>query len=268
MSYTDKIQQIDELQQAINAHGKLPDDVLKKINYKFRLEWNYTSNSMEGNSLTRSETRSVMVGNITVENKPIGDILEMKGHDEVITEIMKIGKSELRISESRIRQIHKGIMHEENPEKQAYIGKWKTTNNYLTNYKGERFDFVDHSDVPERMHLLINWLSAESEKISNDSKDALHPVLLAFRFHLEYIVIHPFYDGNGRTCRIFTNLILISYGFPPLYIKESEKSMYYQYLADVQGYGGNPDLFYDFMASLLLRSQQMILDAAVGKDIE
>ena len=268
MSYTDKIQQIDELQLAINGHGKLPDDVLKKINYKFRLEWNYTSNSMEGNSLTRSETRSVMVGNITVNGKPIGDILEMKGHDEVITEIMKMGKSELRVSEARIRGIHKSIMHEENPERQQYIGKWKTRNNYLTNYKGERFDFVEHSEVPERMHQLMNWLSAETDKINNGNKDALHPAMLAFRFHLEYIVIHPFYDGNGRTCRILTNLILISYGFPPLYIKENEKNQYYQYLADVQGYGGDPDLFYDFMSSLLIRSQQIILDSINGKEVE
>ncbi|MBL7719674.1 MAG: Fic family protein [Flavipsychrobacter sp.] len=268
MSYLDKLRQIDDMQQAIEKHGKLPDEVLKKINYKFRLEWNYTSNSMEGNSLTRSETRSVMVGNITVDGKPIGDILEMKGHDEVITEILKIGRSHVRISERRIRELHKGIMHEENREKAQLIGKWKTSNNYLTNYKGERFDFVNHAEVPERMHRLINWLNAEADKIKEGAIDALHPVSLALQAHLDFIVIHPFYDGNGRTCRILTNLILISYGYPPIYIKEEERRMYYQFLADVQGYGGDPDLFYDFMAGLLTRSQQVLLDVMEGKDTE
>src|SRR5689334_8074347 len=106
MSYSDKIKQIERLQEVIEQHGKLPQEVLNKINYKFRLEWNYTSNSMEGNSLTRQETRSVMVGNITVEGKPIKDVLEVKKHNEVISEIMKIGKGELNISEKKIKEIH------------------------------------------------------------------------------------------------------------------------------------------------------------------
>lgn len=266
MSFKDKLQQIESLRRQIEERGPLPDEVLKKVNYKFRLEWNYYSNSMEGNSLTRQETRSVMVGIITVEGKPIKDVLEMKGHDDVIASILKMGKGELNISEKRIKEIHKGIMHEEDPEKAKLIGQWKTAPNHLYNYKNERFDFVAPDEVPERMHQLINWLNAQKEKIQRGDKDALHPVEIAFRFHLDYITIHPFYDGNGRTVRVLTNLILIAYGYPPPYIKTEEKSIYYQYLADIQGYGGEPDLFYDFMAGLLLRSQQVVVDALDEKD--
>jgi Fic family protein len=268
MSYTDKLDQIEKLKQAIEQHGKLATDVLNKINYKFRLEWNYTSNSMEGNSLTKQETRSVMVGNITVEGKPIKDVLEMKGHDEIIFNIIKMGKGELNISENRIKEIHKGIMHEEDAGKKHQIGIWKKVPNYLTNYKNERFDFIAPGEVHERMHQLINWLNTQKEKIQHGDKDALHPVQMAFQFHLDYITIHPFYDGNGRTVRILTNLILISYGYPPVYVKENEKGPYYQYLADIQGYGGAPDLFYEFMAGLLIRSLQIVLDAIEGKEIE
>ncbi len=267
MSFTDKLLQIDSLKQQIDVHGKLPDEVLKKINYKFRLEWNYHSNSMEGNSLTRQETRSVMVGNITVEGKPIQDVLEMKGHDDVISDILKMGKGELNISERRIKDIHKGIVHEEDAGKAKLIGQWKTTPNYLYNYKKERFDFVEPDQLPERMQRLINSVNTQKEKIQRGDKDAMHPVLMAFQFHLDYITIHPFYDGNGRTARIFTNLILIAYGYPPIYIRKEEKNIYYQYLADVQGYGGEPDLFYDFMAGLLVRSLQLVLDAMEGKEI-
>lgn len=267
MSFTDKLLQIESLRHQIDDRGKLPDEVLKKVNYKFRLEWNYHSNSMEGNSLTRQETRSVMVGNITVDGKPIKDVLEMKGHDDVISMIMKMGMGALNISEKRIREIHKGIMHEENPEKTILIGEWKKEPNYLYNYKGERFDVVAPADVHDRMHQLINWVNAEKEKIQREEKDAMHPVLMSFQFHLDYITIHPFYDGNGRTARILTNLILIAYGYPPLYIKGDEKEKYYQYLADIQGYGGEPDLFYDFMAGLLLRSMQIVADAMDGKEI-
>ena len=141
----------------------------------------------------------------------------------------------------------------------------KKENNYLYNYRNERFDFAVPEEVPERMHQLMNWLTTEKEKISRSIPGALHPVTLALKFHLDYVTIHPFYDGNGRTSRILTNLILIAYGYPPLYIKENERSIYYQYLADIQGYGGTPDLFYEYMAGMVIRSQQIIVDMTEGR---
>lgn len=268
MTYLDKLNQIDALQASIQEIGPIPTELLNKINYKLRLEWNYTSNSMEGNSLTKRETRTIMVGVIDVNDKPIKDVLEIRNHDKVVSTIMQIGKGELNVSESRIKEIHKGIMYEEDAEKQKYIGQWKNTDNYMINFQGERYDFVPHSEVQERMHDLINWLNSEKEKIDQRKKNAIHPVLMAFKFHLDYLAIHPFYDGNGRTARILSNLILISYGFPPLYIKENEKEKYYTYLTDIQSYGGNNDLFYEFMADLLLRSIQLFSDALKGKEIE
>lgn len=268
MSFKNKLTQIELLQEAIQKHGRLPDDVLKKINYKFRLEWNYHSNKMEGGSLTRQETRTVMVGNITIDGKPLKDVMDMKGHDDVIANIIKMGKGELNISEKRIKEIHAAIIYEEDTEKNKLRGQWKAEPNYLYNYKNERFDFVAPTDVAERMHNLINWVNMQKEKIVAGDTNALHPVQLAFQFHLEYITIHPFFDGNGRTARILTNLILIAYGYPPIYIKTEEKGIYYQYLADIQGYGGEPDLFFDFMAGLLLRSQQIVIDALEGRIIE
>ncbi len=267
MSYTEKRNQIDALQKKINAHGELSAEVKKKINYKFRLDWNYYSNSMEGNTLTMDETRSVMVGNLTVGGKPIKDVLEMKGHDEVINEILRIGKGEARISEARIREIHQGIMHEEDEAKKKKIGGWKTEPNYIYNYKNERFDFALPAEVPARMHDLLNKTNAAIDAIQQNKKDAPHPLDVALQFHLDYVLIHPFYDGNGRTARILTNLLLISFGYPPFWVKTNERSIYNQYIGDIQGYGGNPDLFFEFAAVMILRSQQLVLDAIEGKDI-
>lgn len=267
MSYTEKRKQSDLLQEKIERHGELSSEVKRKIQYKFRLDWNYYSNSMEGNTLTMEETRSVMVGNLTVGGKPIKDVLEMKGHDDVVQEILKIGKGQLRLSESRIKEIHRGIMHEEDESKRLKIGAWKTEPNYILNYKGERFDFVAPSEVPERMHDLLNKTNAALDALSRNEKDAPHPLDVAFRFHLDYVLIHPFYDGNGRTARILTNLLLIALGYPPFWVKTTERSIYNQYIADIQGYGGNPDLFYAFTTDLIIRSQQFILDAIEGREL-
>ena len=274
MSYSEKRQQVDLLQEKINAHGALSDEVKKKINYKFRLDWNYYSNSMEGNTLTMEETRSVMVGNLTVDGKPIKDVLEMRGHNEVVADILKIGKGELRVSEKRIRDIHIGIMHEEDKTQKHKIGIWKTDSNYVINYKGEKFEFVAPVDVPERMHDLLNKTNSSIDAIHQNKKparpsggDAPHPLDVTLQFHLDYVLIHPFYDGNGRTARILSNLLLISFGYPPFWVKTNERNIYNQYIADIQGYGGNPNLFFESVADMILRSQQLMLDAIEGKEI-
>lgn len=266
---SDKLQQIETLRQEIESRGKLPDEVLRKVEYKFRLECNYHSNRIEGGTLTKPETRSIMVGNITVKGKPLKDIREMKGHDEVMLQILRVGRGELRLSPTRVREMHRAVIVEEEPEKQGQIGEWKKENNHIINHRLERFDFVPYDEVPESMQNLLNWLNAGLDKIKSGKKDAPAPLLLAFEFHLRYLTIHPFLDGNGRTARLLTNLLLVSCGYPPFWVSEGgEKDIYNRYLADVQAYGGDPDLLYDFLAGLVLRSLYLTADAIEGKDIE
>ncbi|HCQ12291.1 Fic family protein [Flavobacterium sp.] len=267
MSYIDSKNSIDAIKSKVKDFGELTIDQKKKINYKFRLEWNFNSNSMEGNTLTIEETRSVMVGNLTVNDKPLKDILEMQGHDKVITEILRIGKGELRLSEKRICEIHKAIMHEDDKAKIDKIGKWKQEPNMIYNHKGERYDFVAPEEVPERIHKLLDKTNAAIDAILGGKKNAPHPIDVAMDFHLEYLDIHPFYDGNGRTARILTNLILISLGYNPFWINEKDRKIYYNYISDIQGYGGDKEVFFDYCAGLILRSEQIVLDAIQDIDI-
>ncbi len=257
---------ITSLRDQIAQHGKLPQELLRQIEYRFRLECNYTSNRLEGGTLSRQETRSVMVGNITVDKKPFRDIVEMQGHDKIMVEILRIGHGEVALSERRIKDIHRTIIFEEDPENQKLVGNWKTEPNHIINSRLERFDFLPPYEVPEAMHQLLNWLNAELEKVNRGAKNALEPALLAFEFHLRFLRIHPFHDGNGRTARLLSNLILVANGYPPFYINDEEKAIYNRYLSDIQGYGGNPDLFYEFMAGLLQRSLQLTLDVIEGRE--
>jgi Fic family protein len=267
MNYQDLKETIDTIKAKVDGLGTLTIDQKKRINYIFRLEWNYNSNSMEGNTLTIEETRSVMVGNITVNNKSLKDILEIQGHDQVVSEILNIGKGNLRISEKRICDIHKAIMY--NPDKddeKSMIGRWKQVPNMIYNPKGERFDFVLPEEVPERIHSLLNKTNAAIDAIINNKKNAPHPIDVALNFHLEYLNIHPFYDGNGRTARILTNLILISLGYAPFWINEKNKKIYYAFISDIQGYGGDKDLFFKYCAELIQHSEQLILDIVAEND--
>lgn len=268
MTLVEKHQLIQQNQLAIDAHGPFPEEVRKRINYRFRLDWNYFSNRIEGGTLSREETRSVMVGNIDVRGKPIRDVMEMNGHDQVVREVLKMGKGELRLSEKRIKEVHKAIVQPEEEEQRAQLGEWKTHSNEVIGYKGEKIAFAAPLDVPDLMHKLLDRTNAALDKIANQKPDAPHPVILAADFHIDYLTIHPFFDGNGRTARIFTNLILIVCGFPAIIIKDHHKQAYNQYLGDIQAYGGDKALFYAFIADRVIDSQQLVLDALAGKSLE
>jgi Fic family protein len=257
----EKFQKIELIRQEIESLGKLSMEVLRKIEYQYRLECNYHSNRIEGGTLTKPETRSIMIGNITVDGKPLKDIREMAGHDSMMLQIQRIGQNELRLSPTRIKEIHQTIIVEENPEKQKDIGNWKTANNEIINTRLEKYSFTPFDEVPEKMQQLVNWLNAGLDKFHGKTKNAPHPILLAFEFHLRFLTIHPFMDGNGRTARMLTNIILISCGYPVFWVSEGgEKEAYNRYLTDIQSYGGEPDLLYEFLVGLLLRSYQLVLD--------
>lgn len=261
------IQQIDANQDLIASKGKFSAEVLKKINYKLRLDWNYYSNRMEGGTLTREETRSVMVGNIDVKGKPFKDVAEMNGHDKIVQEVLQMSRGELRLSERRIKDIHKAIMHEEVPQELAKIGVWKMTANEIINYQLEKFDFANPSDVPDKVHELLNSINAFLDKF-HQGKAKQHPLEAIGKFHLEYLTIHPFYDGNGRTARILTNILLMSCGYPLIIIKEEQKSSYYKLLADIQVYGGDIQLLLSFLGERILETQKIVINAFEGKEIE
>lgn len=267
MTLSEIIQKIDANQKEIATYGKFDEAILKKINYKLRLDWNYHSNRMEGGTLTQEETRSVMIGNIDVKGKPFKDVTEMNGHDKIVLDVLKMSKGEIRLSEKRIKEIHTVIMYEENADNKPLIGNWKIQANEIINYQKEKFGFISPSEVPDKIHELLNKINAYLDKfLKGDAKQ--HPLEVISQFHIDYLTIHPFYDGNGRTARILTNILLMACGYPVIIIKDNVKTSYYKLLADIQVYGGAPDLFYVFIGERILETQQIILNALDGKSID
>ena len=267
MALPELLARIDDLQARIVAAGPLSPEAKRKLDYRIRLDWNYHSNVMEGSSLTKQETRTIMLGSVTVEGKPIKDVLEMKGHDDVVVELLRLSSGELNLTEARIKHVHKLIVKEDDQAKKDWPGQWKKDPNYLLNYRGERIDFTPPEQVADAMHRLLDRTKASIERIERKEKDVPHPALLAFDFHREYVTIHPFHDGNGRTARIFSNLLLMRFGLPPVIIKVDEKEAYGRILAEVQVYGAPSDVFNGFMADRLLRGLELVSDALDGRDL-
>jgi Fic family protein len=267
----DSLKKVIKLKSELDSFRPLDKDVESALMQKFKLEWNYHSNNLEGNSLTYGETKALILFGITAQGKPLKDHFEMSGHNQALNWIFEIINQKRPLTESFIRQLHELILKEsykvkaitpdgKPTQKIVKIGQCKTTPNHVKTRTGEIFRFASPEETPAMMNSLIDWYRKEYEK-----KDS-NPILLASQFHYKFVKIHPFDDGNGRTARILMNFILMQHGFPPAIIKTEEKAGYLRVLE--QADAGIFEPFLDFIAKNLIQSLQLIIKAAKGESIE
>lgn len=265
--------EIQKLQEAMDALRPLTRDQEYKIMQKFRLDWNYHSNSIEGNTLNYGETVAFLMHGLTAKGKPLKDHLDLRGHNEGIKFLYDLIKAGGAIREKDIRDLHKIILvepyqtkttdHEGNQSfKTINIGQYKTTPNYVITKTGEEH----HYATPEETPILMGELMKFYEKALED--DAVHPVLLAAYFHFAFVAIHPFDDGNGRLARLLMNLILLKAGYPPVVIQSSKEDRVKYYGALSEADAGSMQSFFELIADGMVRSLEIQLKGARGESMD
>ena len=265
------LEQADELKAQLDAMRPLNPDQEKRIWQKFRFDWNYHSNNIEGNSLTFGETKSLLLHNITAQGKPLKDHVEITGHNEAIDALVDLTRGDTPLTESFVRQLHALILREryqvdaitaEGAPTRRWIevGQYKTGQNHVQTVTGEIFRFAEPMDVPEKMHKLLQTINELQAPSSSEV------VLVAAKAHYDFVLIHPFDDGNGRMARLLMNLILIKYGFPPAIIKTEDKANYFSALR--QADGGQLDVFVEYIAGCVYASLEIMLAGARGEEID
>jgi Fic family protein len=267
------LSKIDRFREDMDDIGKLSDDLKKRLDDKIRLELNYHSNRIEGNSLDYGETKLLLLSNLTASGKPLKDHLEIKGHNEALKKLEALAEREQNITENTIKEFHRILLIDpflDHPE--LLPGAYKDRPNYLDNFEGERVDFLAPEEVSQALNELINWtnnalnLPKARKKKYRRALYQVHPVLVAAEFHFRFVNIHPFIDGNGRIARIFMNLLLLQCGFPPVIIKEELRKDYYRALESTRQ--KETEDFYIFIAERVIDAQQFYLSVAIGGPIE
>jgi Fic family protein len=264
---------LDRLRADLDALRPLAPEQEARVLQKFRLEWNYNSNAIEGNSLTLGETRSLLLHGLTAEGKPLRDHLDIRGHDEAVRGLEEIVHDDRPLTEQFIREMHQVLLGEEH-YKPAYTatgqttrqrivpGQYKSSINNVTTAIGETFYFASPEETPARMNDLIIWYRQEAEA------PILHPVALAAEFHHRFVSIHPFDDGNGRMSRLLMNLILMRHGYPITVIKadETTRNRYLAALAEADA--SEPEPFLRFIIENVEASLRLMIRAARGESID
>jgi Fic family protein len=259
------------LKKELDALRPLTPEQESKIWQKFRFDWNYHSNNIEGNSLTFGETKSLLLHNITAQGKPLKDHIEITGHNEAIEALTSIASGGEPLTESFVRSLHVMILRERyqsravTPDgvpttKWIEVGQYKTLPNHVRTVTGETFWFAEPIEVQDKMHALIQEIN------ENPGASEAERIVAAAKVHYDFVLIHPFDDGNGRMARLMMNLVFIKYGFPPAIIKTHDKENYFAALR--QADGGQFEVFVEYIAGCVCGSLRIMLAGARGEEID
>ncbi|MBD0383241.1 Fic family protein [Paenibacillus sp. WST5] len=213
-------EQIERLKAAVDSKRPLQPDLLKIIIQKFREEWTYHSNAIEGNTFTYQETAFFLREGLTVKGKTLREHLEIVNHAEAIDYLTNI-LEERDLTERLIKDFH-AILFQGVKDINFALGEYKKTDNHVLTVSGEIHPYCSYILVPQEMQSLLDWYIA--------SKLTVHPVKVAAILHHRVASIHPFPDGNGRVSRLCMNFILMKNGYPPAVIRNENRFEYYQAL--------------------------------------
>ncbi|MEK6715027.1 MAG: Fic family protein [Candidatus Omnitrophota bacterium] len=198
MQYENCIKEIDELKAKIDKHRPLSEHALKQLKEYYRIGLTYSSNAIEGNSLTETETKIVIEDGITIGGKPLKDHYEAMGHSEAFSFLYELVKNK-SITENDILKLHHLFYYRIDENK---AGKYRTVNVLIT---GSAFKPPKYPEVPVLMKKFAGNIASMCKEY--------HPVEFSARLHKELVTIHPFVDGNGRAARLLMNLALLQAGY-------------------------------------------------------
>lgn len=239
--YDNRLTDNDKLQEEIRAHRPLDAYEVKQLKEYYRIGLTYSSNALEGNSLTESETKVVLEDGITIGGKPLKDHFEAIGHSEAFDLLYKLAESQ-NITENDILGLHRLFYYRIDTES---AGKYRDRNIIIT---GTDFTPPPPTEVPHAMQEFLNSLPSLRQ---------LHPVEYAAMLHLKLVTIHPFIDGNGRTARLLMNLALLQAGYPITIISPIIRGDYISALRDSNK--GDNKLFINFISCCVWESQKEYL---------
>ena len=264
------LSEIKRKSDELNALKPLKPEHQARLDKKFRLEFNFNSNHLEGNTLTYGETELLLIFDKTDGTHNYREYQEMQAHDVALRMVKEEALDKERpLTENFIKELNEILLvkpfwkdattHDGHPtRKQIIPGKYKETPNSVRLDNGEIFNYSAPGDVQNEIAELVKWLNEKSE-----TEDR---VLLASLLHYRFVRIHPFDDGNGRTARLLMNYVFVKNILPLVIIKSAEKKAYLAALnrADT----GNLNAFVEYIGNQLLWSLNISIKAAKGEDID
>jgi len=195
------IKRINTLINKLNER-RFPHVVLVELEKIARAVSTFASTSIEGNPLPLTEVKKIL------KSKPehLRDSeQEVINYNEILQELnQQLGKNKLKLSTGLILKIQKKVTYKLLPAHES--GKWREKPVVVNDSRTRKIIYLppDTKDVESLINNLIAFV--------NNNKNKIDSLILAGIFHKQMVVIHPFMDGNGRTTRLATKVLLAEMG--------------------------------------------------------
>jgi len=226
----------------IDQHRPMQEPLLSQLRGYYRIGLTWSSNALEGSSLTESETKVLLEDGLTVGGKPIRDYYEATGHAKAYDAMYGLLDASSPLSEQDVCELHR-LFYAQIDE--AGAGAYRKQQVFIS---GSQYPLPRPDQIPGMMAALVEWIS------KNEAK--LHPVVFAAQAHKRFVFIHPFIDGNGRVSRLLMNLCLLRHGYTLAIIPPVLRAEY----IDVLERAHTDDApFLAFIAERVLETQKDIL---------
>ena len=201
-----RIAEIAEIKAAVERSRVLPMNEAK-LRRQAILRMVYTSTSIEGNKLAEFEVGKVLEGKSV--RAPQKDIAEVENYLKALQLLDKMSQKKNDLGVSEVLELHKSVIKGlvEGPK----VGKFRPADIYVLDDLGGGKEILRFKGPPApRVSGLVDDLLTWIKKAK---KGDVHPIIIAGIFHLEFVSIHPFTDGNGRVARLLTQLLLYRMGW-------------------------------------------------------
>ncbi len=208
----DKLEVMDDFREAYANHLKgMPRRAAEKEESDFIVRFTYNSNAIEGNRLTLRDTYFILEENKVPSGAP------PKDYNEAVN-----GKEALGFMKG-----YRGRLNIEFLEKMNYI----LTKNTGVRYPGKARFFpvrIEGTDFTPPSPEKVKPLLKKMVQFYYKNRKKVHPFVLGCLMHAQFVEIHPFEDGNGRTGRALMNWVMMKEGYPKVYIPVKLREKYYE----------------------------------------
>lgn len=251
---------LTNLLNKMNKYRPLDREQVKALEQETRIEHVWSSNAIEGSTLSKYETASILNKGITVHGEAVKDVLAAIDLNEAYDYMMDLASKKQPLTQSIIRDLNRLSIAKTHPD---WAGVYRAVAAWPNGLETELY--LEPFEIGPAMGDLVDW--------ANQNRDQLHPVRYAADLHWKFVSIHPFRDGNGRTARLLMNLALTEAGYPVVNVFPDEKSRnkYMDVLAESRR-EKDPKIFEDLIAKyteqtltkrikILQLNEQNIIDA-------
>ena len=219
-------------EQLKQLYEQIPKEVLQSFDKSFEIEFTHNSTAIEGNTLSLIQTKAVLEDGLSVGGKTLREIYEVVNHDKAFGYIKKCIAEGKNLDEKIIKDIHGMLM-----ENIITGGIYRNVEVRITGAKHK-------PPMPSAMYQQIKNFYADMPYKANGND-----IELAAWTHAEFVKIHPFVDGNGRTSRMIMNYQLMLSGFLPVSIAKENRLEYFEAL-EVYAVDGDLNPFAEMIAAL------------------